>query len=324
MTTPCILIADDDKDLLNILTQRCTQLGLSVVTADRGISAFSAVLEHQPDVVCLDVNMPAGNGMHICEMLADDPSLKSIPRIILTGSSEPEVIRKCHETCAYYVQKCPDVWSRIKPLLCELLDLDPGVPAEADARTALPAQTVPTAAEAESSLLDAVFAMLGHDATAAGSSPAKHGAQKDDSIWILHIEDDRDLSAALSMRLRPYGIAVIPAFNGMEGYRRAFLNPASAIILDLELPNGNGDYVMRRLKETPVTKDIPVIVLTGKKERAAERQMMNLGADAYLTKPLNFDALLANLKRLIKLDGRGPAKLRSVGAPAKSRSSSAT
>lgn len=307
MTRPCILIADDDKDLVNILSERCKQLGLSVLTADRGLSAFSTVIEHRPDVVCLDVNMPAGNGMHICEMLAEDPATKTIPRIMLTGSTEPEIIRRCHESCAYYVQKCPNVWQRVKPLLCELLTLDPGTPEEVVARKEQPAQSEPTASDADSSLLDAVFAMLGHGATEPGvaepgAAETTEGKSKDDRVWILHIEDDRDLSAALSMRLRPYGIAVIPAFNGMEGYRRAFLNPAGAIVLDMQLPNGNGDYVMRRLKETPVTKDIPVIVLTGRRERTIERQMMNLGAAAFLTKPLNFDELLSVLGRLLHLD----------------------
>jgi len=324
MTKPCILIADDDKDLVNVLTQRCQQLGLVVVTAERGLSAFGAVLEHQPDIICLDVNMPAGNGMHICEMLAEDPNLKSIPRIMLTGSSEPAIIRRCHESCAYYVQKCPDVWQRIQPLLCELLHLDPAGPEQADSRKVQPARSEPVGTEADSNLLDAVFAMLGHDAAASESPDAKDSSPKNDSVWILHIEDDRELSSALSMRLRPHGVAVIPAFSGMEGYRRAFLNPASAIILDMELPNGNGDYVMRRLKETPATKDIPVIVLTGRKERASERQMINLGADAYLTKPLNFDELLAVLEQIVKLDGKRLKKRLPADGQLKSLSRSAT
>jgi DNA-binding response OmpR family regulator len=315
MTKPCILIADDDQDLVNILTARCQQLGLSVVAADRGIAALNAAIEHRPDVICLDVTMPAGNGMHICEMLAADPTMKSVPRIMLTGSSEPEVIRKCHESCAYYVQKCPNVWQRIEPLLRELLQLEPGASAEAASRNVRPAQAEPPASEADSSLLDAVFATLGHDAAASGSSKTADDGPKDDCVWILHIEDDRELSAALSMRLRPYGVVVIPAFNGMEGYRRAFLNPASAIILDLELPNGNGDYVMRRLKETPVTRDIPVIVLTGRKERTVERQMMNLGADAYLHKPVNLDELLATLERVTKLDMKHQQTRRPAVAP---------
>jgi CheY-like chemotaxis protein len=302
MKKPSILIADDDKDLVNVLAERCKQLGLSVVTAHRGLTAFYAVNEHHPDIICMDVHMPAGNGLSICEMLSDDPIAKTIPMIMLTGSSEPQVIRQCHNLCVYYVQKSPDVWQRIKPLLEELLNL--GTEAETmetKQNDATPEQkTIPT--EENASLLDAVFAMLGTDsADAQPSDTTGDPGPLNDSKWILHIEDDEDLSAALSIRLRPYGISVIRAFNGIEGYRRAFLSPASAIILDMELPNGNGDYVIRRLKENPVTKDIPVIVLTGRKERTVERQMINLGADAFMNKPVDVQALVSHLKRFMTL-----------------------
>jgi DNA-binding response OmpR family regulator len=301
MNQKSILIADDDKDLVNALSARCRQLGLRVFTAERGLSAFNAAVEHRPNVICLDVNMPAGNGMHICEVLADDPKLNSIPIIMLTGSNEPEIIRRCHKSCAYYVQKCPNVWDRLKPLLCDLLQLD-----TRGSRTAYEQDTVPIddktpGGEECSNLLDSVFAMLGHDAPAEKPAKAAADSGPDQGAWILHIEDDQDMSSALSMRLQPYGISVIPAFNGMEGYRCAFLNPASAIVLDMELPNGNGDYVMRRLKENPVTQDIPVIVLTGRRERSLERQMMNMGVAAYLHKPVNLDELLAVLQRFVKV-----------------------
>lgn len=306
MKKPCILIADDDKDLVNVLAARCEQLGLSVITAHRGLSAFNAAVQHRPDVICLDVNMPAGDGMNICEMLADDPVVRSTPIIMLTGSSEPKIIRRCHDLCAYYVQKCPNVWQRIKPLLCELFNLETDAAATESAEAESPSFADAPPSEGDSNLLDAVFAILGD--SSAGSEFSNAGTPEPtdkQSRWILHIEDDQDLSAALSMRLQPHGFSVLRAFNGMEGYRRAFMRPASAIILDMELPNGNGDYVMRRLKENPVTKDIPVIVLTGKKERSVERKMMNLGVDVYLTKPLNLDALLAALQQVSK-PGKAP------------------
>jgi CheY-like chemotaxis protein len=193
-------------------------------------------------------------------------------------------------------------------LLCELLKLEPITQLPINGRESAPA--IPPcspeagdsqATSADTDLLDAVFAMLSSDAQTAKTSATSGDLPKDVTRWILHIEDDQDLSAALSLRLRPYGISVIRAFAGMEGYRRAFLNPADAIILDYELPNGNGDYVMRRLKENPVTKDIPVIILTGRKERTVERKMRNLGADAFLNKPLEFNSLIDELERLVGL-----------------------
>ncbi|MCA9264476.1 MAG: response regulator, partial [Planctomycetales bacterium] len=118
---------------------------------------------------------------------------------------------------------------------------------------------------------------------------------------LLCIDDDRDFSAALASRLRRYGIGVLNAFDGADGYRQAFLQPAAAIILDYNMPNGQGDYVLRRLQETPITKDIPVIVLTGNRDTTIRRTMLNLGASAFLFKPPQFEKLLEELARFVKL-----------------------
>ena len=80
-----------------------------------------------------------------------------------------------------------------------------------------------------------------------------------------------------------------------------FTHPASAILLDYNLPDGQGDYVLRRLKENPATADIPVIVLTGNSSTAVRRQMFNLGADAYLTKPLDFADLMDVLEPYVDM-----------------------
>jgi hypothetical protein len=54
-------------------------------------------------------------------MLASEPAWEKIPVIILTGRTDADTIIRCHQLCAYYVLKGGDVWSRIEPLLRELL-----------------------------------------------------------------------------------------------------------------------------------------------------------------------------------------------------------
>jgi hypothetical protein len=55
-------------------------------------------------------------------MLCTDDRTADIQKIMLTGCSDPETIRRCHTMCAYYVQKASDVWERIGPLLKELFE----------------------------------------------------------------------------------------------------------------------------------------------------------------------------------------------------------
>ena len=112
-----MLIADDDPDLVDFLVLRCRDLGFDVRTAQDGITALRMACDDPPDVICIDVNMPGGNGLTACELLAEDERLSGVPVIILTGSTDRETVRRCHGLGSYYVPKCTDVWPRIEPIL---------------------------------------------------------------------------------------------------------------------------------------------------------------------------------------------------------------
>jgi DNA-binding response OmpR family regulator len=260
-----ILLADDDEALVRAMAIRCRSLGLDVRTANDGGSALKLITTDPPDLACLDVSMPGVSGLTLCESLMVDERFSAMPIIILTGQPGCEVVRRCHEVAAYYVPKCNDVWHRIEPLLVELLDLG----SLDDGKAAV--EMVPCGEESPS------------------ASPP----------WVLCIDDDQDVANALKIRLEAHGVAVVHAVGGMEGYRYAFRYPAGAIIMDYNLPDGRGDYVLRRLKENPATKDVPVIVLTGVTDHSVERTLRNLGAASYFTKPVVFSQLLAELEKHI-------------------------
>jgi CheY-like chemotaxis protein len=81
--------------------------------------------EELPDLVCLDVNLPSGNGLSVCEMMETDPAAAKIPVIVLTGCKDAQTIRRCRDMCAYYVNKAGDVWRRVEPVIHELIDISP-------------------------------------------------------------------------------------------------------------------------------------------------------------------------------------------------------
>jgi CheY-like chemotaxis protein len=305
-----IVVADDDPDLVHMLSQRCSALGCSVVGVDSALEAINVIHRMTPDLVILDVNMPSGNGLSVCEMMATDERLRTVPVIILTGQSDEQTIRRCHDMLVFYVQKGAEVWGRIEPLVGELLHLDES---PAGANGARPTEPMPspsreasTAPKPRSDLMDAVFAMLGTDAeatrTTADAVDTESAAADEDKVpWVLCIDDDPDVSDALKTRLEEHGVAVVRAFDGMAGYRLAFTHAASAILLDYILPNGQGDYVLDRLKTNPVTKDIPVFVVTGTKDKMLERRMLAMGAAGFFLKPVNFDSLRQQLANHIDI-----------------------
>ncbi len=127
------------------------------------------------------------------------------------------------------------------------------------------------------------------------------GDEQESPPWVLHVEDDVLFSAALKTRLESHGVAVIRAFDGIDGINNAFEYPADAIILDVEMPNGSGDEVLRMLKESEMTRHIPVILLTCRKDRNFRQKMLEMGASAYLNKPLDFDQLQSELSKHISI-----------------------
>jgi DNA-binding response OmpR family regulator len=119
--------------------------------------------------------------------------------------------------------------------------------------------------------------------------------------WILCIDDDEDFSWGLKRRLERYGLAVVRSWEGTDGVLSALTRPANLVLLDYNLPNGQGDYVLGRLKDNPITRDIPVIVLTGERDAALRRKMYNLGAAAYFNKPVDFAELVEEIRRHVAL-----------------------
>jgi DNA-binding response OmpR family regulator len=266
-------------------------MGLDVHAAHDAAAAWRQIEEFVPDVVVLDVEMPSGNGLCVSEMMAHHERLKAIPVVMLTGHTDQQTVRRCHQLMVYYVTKCDNVWERMEPLLRELLADKFALSVGVRHRVDVSEQVIspPTV-----SLMDAVFAALG------GADEEPPYVPRENRVpWVLSIDDDAALAEGLRLRLQEHGVGLLRAAEGVEGYRRAFMSPADVILLDYELPNGNGDYVLGRLKDNPVTNEIPVIVLTGRHDKTIERKMYSLGADCFMTKPYSWSELWQEIRKYL-------------------------
>jgi CheY-like chemotaxis protein len=123
MPAKSVLVADDDADVLTALMLRCEQLGLDVDVACDGMMALTMFRINPPDLMIIDVNMPHGNGISVCEMLATDARKRGIALIVLTGRSDDDIIAQCQRVGVQYVFKKGDVWERIEPLLRSALGI---------------------------------------------------------------------------------------------------------------------------------------------------------------------------------------------------------
>ena len=118
---------------------------------------------------------------------------------------------------------------------------------------------------------------------------------------LLCIDDDPDISRNIELRLGDYRVEVIRAFFGMHGFWEAVTESPDLIIMDLAMPNGDGKFVLESLRTNQKTADVPVIVLTGMRDRRVRNEMFQLGADQFLRKPIRFEELLHEIGRFVTL-----------------------
>jgi two-component system phosphate regulon response regulator PhoB len=83
-----ILVVEDEADIRQILVYNLEQVGHELLVADRGEIALALLREKRPDLVLLDLMLPDISGLEICRTLKSEPSLRSIPVIILTARTE--------------------------------------------------------------------------------------------------------------------------------------------------------------------------------------------------------------------------------------------
>jgi two-component system alkaline phosphatase synthesis response regulator PhoP len=86
-----ILVVDDEKDLLDIISYNLKKEGFQVLIAENGREGIELARVHHPDLILLDIMMPEMDGIEVCKMLKADESMKHTPVIFLTAKSEERV-----------------------------------------------------------------------------------------------------------------------------------------------------------------------------------------------------------------------------------------
>ncbi len=98
-----ILVVDDEPDIVRSLSIRLGSMGYEVSTALDGLSATRKAIEEQPDLIILDIGMPAGTGPAVVERLRNLDETCNIPVIYLTACTAAEDYRKARQggVCKY-------------------------------------------------------------------------------------------------------------------------------------------------------------------------------------------------------------------------------
>lgn len=117
---------------------------------------------------------------------------------------------------------------------------------------------------------------------------------------ILVVDDVATNRIVLKARLSAAFYDVALAADGAEAMRRARAAPPDVILMDARMPGMDGFAACRMLKRDPVTRHVPVVMVTAANDPAARLRAIECGADDFLSKPVNEAALLARLRSLIR------------------------
>jgi CheY-like chemotaxis protein len=117
---------------------------------------------------------------------------------------------------------------------------------------------------------------------------------------ILYVEDNDDNVYMLKMRLELLGdFDVVAAPDGEQGCAMALAERPDVILMDLEMPVVDGWEATRRLKDDPQTRDIPIIALSAHALAGEREKALAAGCDEFDTKPIEFERLVATLRRVL-------------------------
>jgi CheY-like chemotaxis protein len=114
---------------------------------------------------------------------------------------------------------------------------------------------------------------------------------------ILLIDDDPIVRAAAAMVLRDEGFVLLEAESGAQGIEMALRSPPDLVLCDLLMPGVDGFGVLARLRAEPATAGVPFVFLTASTDKEDSRVGFGLGANEYLHKPIDGDALVAVIER---------------------------
>jgi DNA-binding response OmpR family regulator len=132
---------------------------------------------------------------------------------------------------------------------------------------------------------------------------------------LLIVEDDLDIADMLNAYFRVQGYEVSTVNWGEDGVRACQSGPPDLVILDIRLPDIDGFEVARRLRANRKTRDIPIIFLTEKRERADRLRGLELQADDYITKPFDIQELRLRVRNALKRTRQGTLTNPVTGLP---------
>lgn len=131
----------------------------------------------------------------------------------------------------------------------------------------------------------------------------------------LIIDDSRTILVALGRMLQSAGFQTVAALDAESGLEMARSGKIEIIFLDIILPGMNGFSALRHLRRDPLTRDIPIIMMSGNEQATEQFFGARIGADDFMKKPFSRIEVFARIERLLD-EHRNPRRRQAEHKPA--------
>jgi len=115
---------------------------------------------------------------------------------------------------------------------------------------------------------------------------------------ILVVDDDKNLNSGICSFLKSNNFKTISAYNGEEGYSKLGIEKIDLVLSDLQMPKMNGIELLEKIKEN--MPELPIVIMTAFASVENAVEAMKIGAEDYITKPVNLKELLIKIKKIEK------------------------
>jgi len=126
--------------------------------------------------------------------------------------------------------------------------------------------------------------------------------QPSDALTILVVDDEPAWVGALGAVLGRAGHHIVAAYDGEEALRRFQSDRVDAVLLDLAMPGLDGAEVCRQMR---AISDVPILIVSGERDRSVPAELLDLGADDYVRKGAPSSELLARIRAVVRRHGAG-------------------
>lgn len=269
MKKKTIMVIEDNAksmDLFRVLLKKGKYKILEASQAEEGIAK---TMEHKPDLILMDIQLPDMDGLSVTRILKDHPDLKDIPIVGLSSyAMEADIQRALAAGCDGYITKPIDTRTFLKTISRYLKNSRNG------------------------------------DQKQKEDDQKKKAREEKNSICKskILIVDNEPLDVKLLAAILPDDrYDTIKAYSGAEALEKVAEEPPDLILLDIMMPGMDGLEVCRRLKENSKTSDIPIILISILDDLKSKTKGLKAGAKEVLSKPVNAMKLREKVQSLICL-----------------------